>query len=171
MTETVVQPVTRNGSTRQDLSQTELGILKQSFDEDGYFVVRNVVSRAKLVDLHAKVVHEFERSKRWKDFIKRYIFPGGCLPSISAMVESTSRVTDMRLVDLRDISKHYSITLRHWRAALDRRFDDARALGMTERFLRMWRFYFAYCEAGFAEQRVSDVQVVFARPRWDEVAA
>jgi len=115
--------------------------------------------------------HEFERSKRWKDFIKRYIFPGGCLPSISAMVESTSRVTDMRLVDLRDIGKHYSITLRHWRAALDRRFDDARALGMTERFLRMWRYYFAYCEAGFAEQRVSDVQVVFARPRWDEVAA
>jgi cyclopropane-fatty-acyl-phospholipid synthase len=107
---------------------------------------------------------EFERSKRWKDFIKRYIFPGGCLPSVAAIVDTTSHVTDLRLVDLRDIGQHYAITLRHWRTALDARLDEARALGMSERFLRMWRYYFAYCEAGFSERRTSDVQMVFARP-------
>ncbi|HKR98502.1 MAG TPA: cyclopropane-fatty-acyl-phospholipid synthase family protein [Candidatus Dormibacteraeota bacterium] len=110
---------------------------------------------------------EFERTKRWRDFIKRYIFPGGCLPSVGAMVETTSRATDLRLVDLRDIGRHYAVTLRHWRTALDRRLDEARALGHSERFLRMWRYYFAYCEAGFAERRVSDVQVLFAKPAWD----
>ncbi len=107
---------------------------------------------------------EFERSKRWKDFIKQYIFPGGCLPSVTAMLDTTTRATDLRLVDLRDIGSHYVTTLRHWRTAFDRRLDEARGLGLSERFLRMWRYYFAYCEAGFAERRVSDVQLVFARP-------
>jgi len=106
---------------------------------------------------------EFERSKRWQDFIKRYIFPGGCLPAIGVMVSTTSRVSDLRLVDLRDIGRHYALTLRHWRASLERRLDEARALGLSERFLRMWRYYFAYCEAGFSERRISDVQMVFAR--------
>jgi cyclopropane-fatty-acyl-phospholipid synthase len=109
---------------------------------------------------------EFERSKWWKDFVKRYIFPGGCLPSITAVLDTTSRVTDLRLVDLRDIGPHYATTLRHWRANLERRLDEARRLGLTERFLRMWRYYFAYCEAGFAEQRISDVQMVLSRPGW-----
>jgi cyclopropane-fatty-acyl-phospholipid synthase len=107
---------------------------------------------------------EFERSKRWRDFIKRYIFPGGCLPSVTAMVDTVTRVTDMRLVDLHDIGAHYAATLRHWRESLDRRHGDALALGLSERFLRMWRYYFAYCEAGFTERRISDVQAVFARP-------
>ncbi len=63
MTETVIQPVTRNGSIQQALSHAELETLKQSFSEDGYVVVRNVVSRARLADLHAQVVGEFERAK------------------------------------------------------------------------------------------------------------
>jgi cyclopropane-fatty-acyl-phospholipid synthase len=109
---------------------------------------------------------EFERSKRWQDFIKRNIFPGGCLPSVAAMLETTKRATDLRLIDLRDIGRHYVTTLRHWRLALDSRVDAARSLGLNDRFLRMWRYYFAYCEAGFAERRISDVQMVFARPEW-----
>ena len=110
--------------------------------------------------------HEFDRSKRWQDFIKRYIFPGGCLPSVAAVLDTTRRVTDLGLIDLRDIGRHYATTLRHWRGGLDSRLDAARALGMSDRFLRMWRYYFAYCEAGFAERRISDVQMVFARPGW-----
>jgi cyclopropane-fatty-acyl-phospholipid synthase len=109
---------------------------------------------------------EFERSKRWQDFIKRSIFPGGCLPSVAAMLDTTKRATDLRLIDLRDIGRHYVTTLRHWRLALDSRVDAARSMGVSERFLRMWRYYFAYCEAGFAERRVSDVQMVFARSGW-----
>jgi cyclopropane-fatty-acyl-phospholipid synthase len=109
---------------------------------------------------------EFAQSKRWQDFIKRYIFPGGCLPSVAAMIDTTRRVTDMSLIDLRDIGSSYAMTLRHWREALDARQSEAKALGLDDRFLRMWRYYFAYCEAGFAERRVSDVQMVFARPGW-----
>jgi cyclopropane-fatty-acyl-phospholipid synthase len=110
---------------------------------------------------------EFDRSKHWRDFIKRRIFPGGCLPSVTAMVDTATRVTDLRMVDLRDIGRHYAVTLRRWREALDRRVSEARALGLSDRFLRTWRYYFAYCEAGFAERRISDVQVLFARPSWN----
>lgn len=107
---------------------------------------------------------EFERSKHWTDFIKRSVFPGGCLPSVSAMLRSVARTTDLRLVDLLDIGPHYVTTLRLWRETLDGRLDDARALGWDDRRLRLWRFYLAYCEAGFAEGRVSDVQMLLARP-------
>ena len=109
---------------------------------------------------------EFERAKRWQDFIKHHIFPGGCLPSVSAMVDTTKRVTDLSVIDLRDIGRHYVTTLRAWREALDSRLDAARSMGLSESFLRTWRYYFAYCEAGFAERRISDVQLVLARPGW-----
>lgn len=109
---------------------------------------------------------EFDRAKRWRDFMKRYIFPGGCLPSVAAMIDTSKRVTDMSVIDLRDIGRYYVTTLRHWREALDTRLDAARSLGLSDSFLRMWRFYFAYCEAGFAERRVSDVQLVLARRGW-----
>lgn len=109
---------------------------------------------------------EFDRSKRWRDYIKTYIFPGGCLPSVAAMIDTTKRVTDLSVVDLRDIGRHYVTTLRHWRESFDSRLDTARSLGLSDPFLRMWRYYLAYCEAGFAERRVSDVQMVFARPDW-----
>ncbi len=99
-----------------------------------------------------------------KDFIKRYVFPGGCLPSVAAMLRATARSSDLRLVDRLDIGQHYATTLRRWRETLDSRLDDARALGWDDRRLRMWRFYLAYCEAGFAEGRVGDVQMLLARP-------
>ena len=109
---------------------------------------------------------EFERAKRWQDFIKRHVFPGGCLPSIGAMVDTSKRVTDLSVIDLRDIGRHYVTTLRVWREALDSKIDAARSMGLSDAFLRTWRYYFAYCEAGFAERRVSDVQLVLARPGW-----
>ena len=121
-----------------------------------------------LVALQAITIpdREFERAKRWQDFIKHHIFPGGCLPSIGAMVDTSKRVTDLSVIDLRDIGRHYVTTLRAWREALDGKLDAARSMGLSDSFLRMWRYYFAYCEAGFAERRVSDVQLVLARPGW-----
>jgi len=140
---------------------------------DEFFgTIARVLRRDGVAALQAITVpdREFDRSKRWQDFIKRFIFPGGCLPSVAAIMETTRRATDLGLVDLRDIGRHYVLTLRHWREALDSRFDSARALGLGDRFLRMWRYYFAYCEAGFAERRISDVQMVFARPEWRAAA-
>ena len=109
---------------------------------------------------------------RWQqDFIRRYIFPGGCLPSVTSLLESTTRATDLALVQLEDIGVHYPTTLRHWREALDAAHDRALALGFDERFLRMWRFYFAYCEAGFLERHISDVHLTFAGRAWRPAAA
>ncbi|MHB8488693.1 MAG: class I SAM-dependent methyltransferase [Candidatus Dormibacteria bacterium] len=109
---------------------------------------------------------EYERAKTRKDFIKQYIFPGGCLPSVTAMTAAATRASDLRLIDLEDIGPHYARTLADWRRRLEDRRSDAHALGFDDQFLRMWRFYFAYCEAAFLERRVSDVQVVFARSGW-----
>ncbi len=109
---------------------------------------------------------EYDRAKTRKDFIKQYIFPGGCLPSVTAIATAATRASDLRLTDVEDIGPHYARTLADWRRRLEDRRSDAHALGFDDQFLRMWRFYFAYCEAAFLERRVSDVQVVLARSGW-----
>lgn len=108
----------------------------------------------------------FDLAKARRDFIKAVIFPGGCLPSIEALLGSSGRVSDLSLVDLEDIGLHYGETLRRWRANLDRSRDDLSGLGLDERFGRLWDFYLAYCEAGFDERDISAVQLVLARPGW-----
>lgn len=107
----------------------------------------------------------YHRAKNDRDFIKEYIFPGGCLPSVSAMASSVSK-TDMRLVDLEDIGYHYAETLRRWRASVDAHRSEIEGSGFDERFFRLWRLYLSYCEAAFLERHVSDVQVVLAKPGW-----
>ncbi len=116
--------------------------------------------------LQAIVVPEqrYERSKRAVDFIKRYIFPGGCLPSVGAIAGSLARVTDLRIAHLEELSAHYARTLACWRENLRRNEDRARALGCSEEFLRTWEFYFGYCEGGFAERYNGVVQMVLAKP-------
>ena len=98
------------------------------------------------------------------DFIRRYIFPGGCLPSVAAILETTARVTDLRLLRLDDIAPHYAQTLRCWREQFHERLDEVRALGYSESFIRMWNYYFCYCEAAFEERQCNTVQMLFARP-------
>ena len=121
-----------------------------------------------LMGLQAIVIDDrsYERAKRREDFIKRLVFPGGFLPSIEAMTRSATRVSDLRVVDLEDIGRHYAETLARWRANLEARAASVAALGLGEPFARLWRMYLAYCEAAFLERHVSDVQVVFARDRW-----
>jgi cyclopropane-fatty-acyl-phospholipid synthase len=109
---------------------------------------------------------EFERYKTRQDYIRRYIFPGGGLPSTLAMNRAIATATDFDLVDLEDLGAHYVRTLDIWRERLDAHAVEARSLGFDERFLRMWRFYFAYCAAGFAERHVSVVQMILARKNW-----
>ena len=107
----------------------------------------------------------FDRAKNHRDFIKEYVFPGGCLPSVTAIATSVAK-TDLRLVDLEDIGCHYVETLRRWRAAVEDHRSEIEDLGFDDRFLRLWRLYLSYCQAAFMERHVSDVQVVLARPRW-----
>ncbi|MEW6296644.1 MAG: cyclopropane-fatty-acyl-phospholipid synthase family protein [Thermodesulfobacteriota bacterium] len=107
----------------------------------------------------------YERAKRSVDFIQRYIFPGSCLPSITAICDSLARATDLRLFHLEDLTPHYATTLRHWRERFLAHTDDVRALGYPDSFIRMWEFYLCYCEGGFHERATGDVQMLLTKPQ------
>jgi len=106
------------------------------------------------------------------DFIRKYIFPGGCLPSITALMTSITRNSDLRLLQLEDIGPHYARTLRAWQSEFWEQIDRIRTMGFPERFIRMWNYYFCYCEAAFEERCVNTVQMLLARPdcRLDVIA-
>jgi cyclopropane-fatty-acyl-phospholipid synthase len=108
----------------------------------------------------------FDRHKRSVDFIKRYIFPGSCIPSITAVASAIASATDMRLVQLKDITPHYATTLRQWRERFFANIDQVRELGYSDTFIRMWEYYLSYCEGGFAERYIGDVQMLFAKPNY-----
>jgi cyclopropane-fatty-acyl-phospholipid synthase len=109
-------------------------------------------------------VYELEKATR--SFIKQLIFPAGCLPSVEVIRRSVSRVTDMRMLDLEDITDHYPETLRRWRENFVRSADRVTELGYDLRFRRLWELYFAWCEGGFRERRIGDVQALFAKPSY-----
>jgi cyclopropane-fatty-acyl-phospholipid synthase len=106
----------------------------------------------------------YDRAKKTVDFIKRYIFPGGCLPSVTAMSGTLTRATDMRIVDLEDIGPHYATTLRHWRERFFSNIDRVRGMGFSEEFIRMWQYYLCYCEGGFLERAIGNAQMLMMRP-------
>ncbi|MBN1855239.1 MAG: class I SAM-dependent methyltransferase [Pirellulales bacterium] len=106
----------------------------------------------------------YARYRRSVDFIQRYIFPGGCLPSIGAICHSLGRATDFRLCHLEDITAHYAETLALWRQRFRGNLEQIRGLGFSEEFIRTWDFYFCYCEGGFRERAIGDVQLLLAKP-------
>lgn len=106
----------------------------------------------------------FDQQKNSVDFIKRYIFPGSCIPSVTAISQAAARGTDLRLFHLEDITPHYATTLRRWRENFLANIDRVKALGFSETFTRMWEYYLRYCEAGFEERYLGDVQLVFTKP-------
>ncbi len=108
----------------------------------------------------------YEVEKASRSFMRTHIFPNGCLPSLAVISRCVARRTDMRTVDLEDLTPHYAETIRRWRANVEREAETLEGLGYDERFRRMWRMYLAYCEGGFAERRIGVVQAVLAKPAW-----
>ncbi len=108
--------------------------------------------------------NDFEDSKRHVDFIKRYVFPGGCLPSVEAMVATASKFTNLQLIQLDDIGAHYVPTLRAWLSQFEANKGQLASLGYDQPLIRLWRFYLCYSEAAFAERSTSDVHALFAKP-------
>ena len=98
------------------------------------------------------------------DFIKRYIFPGGCLPSVEVISTHLRKDTDMQVVDLHDMTADYAKTLAAWRNAFRERLDAVEQMGFDRTFQRMWEFYLCYCEGGFRERCIGTVQLTFAKP-------
>lgn len=106
------------------------------------------------------------------DFIQRYIFPGGSLPSVAVIADHLARDTDMQMVHLRDITRDYALTLAHWRERFLAAEANVSHMGFDKVFIRMWEFYLAYCEGGFRERIIGTVQLAFAKPgyRFAELA-
>ncbi len=106
----------------------------------------------------------YEAEKASRSFINTYIFPNGSLPSRGAISTSIARRTDLRAVSLEDLTPHYVETLRRWRANFQRNPQRLTALGYDERFRRLWSLYLCYCEAGFTERRINDIQLILTKP-------
>jgi cyclopropane-fatty-acyl-phospholipid synthase len=106
----------------------------------------------------------YDEYRKSVDFINRYIFPGGCLTSLTDMAQTMTRDTDMRVIHVEDIGPHYATTLRHWYERFMARLDEVTALGYPDTFIRMWQFYLAYCESAFLERAIGNVQMLMMRP-------
>jgi cyclopropane-fatty-acyl-phospholipid synthase len=98
------------------------------------------------------------------DFIQKYIFPGSCCPARTAIFDAATRASDLRVVDLEEIGWHYARTLAEWRSRFVASIPQVLAMGYPAEFVRIWHYYLCYCEGGFEERYVGDVQLVFSKP-------
>ena len=106
----------------------------------------------------------YEQAKSSVDFIQRYIFPGGALPSVQKMLEIVGKDTDMNLMHMEDFGLHYAKTLRLWHENFRRAHGRLTELGYDDYFLRLWEFYLCYCEGGFLERSIGTAQLLLAKP-------
>jgi len=109
----------------------------------------------------------YHKAKSSVDFIQRYIFPGGCLPSNSIFAEHLAKDTNMQLADLHDITYDYALTLEHWRKRYVDNLQEVRSLGYSDTFMRMWDFYLCYCEGAFRERVIQTSQFLASKPQCD----
>lgn len=110
--------------------------------------------------------HRYRTALKSVDFIKRYVFPGTFIPSVSAITAAMGRATRLGLVELVDFGASYALTLRAWRQRFEAAWHDIRAMGFDETFRRRWIWYLAYCEGGFRERAISDVHLLLAGEQW-----
>lgn len=135
---------------------------------DGYFErISHLLRPEGLALLQAITLPEqrYRRALKNVDFIQRYIFPGSFIPSFGAMLSAMESRTDLVLSHVEDIGFHYARTLACWRQRFQHNAETLRQLGYRDDFMRLWNYYFAYCEAGFAERAIGDAQILLAKPR------
>ncbi len=138
-------------------------------DYDRFFTtIESCLAPDGLVGIQAICIPDrrYERTKNTEDYIRRFVFPGGFLPSIGSITASVSGSTRLQVLDVEDFTAHYAETLRRWREDFDAHLPEVRDLGLDERFIRLWRFYLAYCEAGFLERHCTVNQFVLAGREW-----
>lgn len=97
------------------------------------------------------------------DFIQKYIFPGGHLPSVGKILDVTTNHTKLNLLHMEEFTEHYAKTLNIWHKNFNTKIDEIKDLGFDEYFIRMWRMYLCYCEAAFLTRNINLVQVAFTR--------
>jgi cyclopropane-fatty-acyl-phospholipid synthase len=127
---------------------------------------------SRLLKPHGKAViqsititeQRYEQARDSVDFIKRYIFPGGCLPSITVISDALASMTDMQMSNLRDITRDYADTLNFWHEGFLDKLEEVKGMGFDDRFIRMWRYYLSYCEGGFRERIIGTYQIALTKP-------
>jgi cyclopropane-fatty-acyl-phospholipid synthase len=107
--------------------------------------------------------HRLQVSRNSYTWMHKYIFPGGLIPSVPAMEQTLAGHTTLRITERRDMGLDYARTLSQWRASFLARQDEVLALGFDRTFIRMWEYYLAYCEAGFATRYIDDSQLGLSR--------
>ena len=127
--------------------------VSELLNDQGLFAMQGITYNDQNFDIYKKSV----------DFINKYIFPGSCLIAISQISDIVKNNTDLIFTDLEDITSHYSITLEKWRNNFMSNKDEIKDLGFSDAFIKMWEFYFVYCEAGFSEKNIGDYQFLFSK--------
>ena len=105
----------------------------------------------------------YDAYSKGTDFIQKYIFPGGHLPSVGKILETTTTHTRLNLLHMEEFTEDYAKTLRLWHEAFLQKLDHVKKLGFDEYFIRMWKMYLSYCEAAFITRNINLVQVAFSR--------
>ena len=105
----------------------------------------------------------YKAYSKGSDFIQKYIFPGGHLPSILKLLETTSKHTRLNLNHLEEFTEDYAKTLNIWHENFENNLDEVKKLGFDDYFIRMWKMYLNYCEAGFLTRNINLHQLVFTR--------
>jgi cyclopropane-fatty-acyl-phospholipid synthase len=108
--------------------------------------------------------HRFDEYRKHCDWLQRYIFPGSLLASTAVLAREMARNTELGIFHLEDVGIHYAETLERWRTAFLRQLPRVRELGFDERFIRMWDYYLAICQAAFATRTLGNLQLVLTRP-------
>ncbi len=124
--------------------------------DDGQMLIQSILMNDQRYDL----------ARQQMDFIKRYIFPGGCLPSHQVISDHICNHSDLQLMDVHDITYDYAKTLRDWNDRFQEKLELVKEQGYNDLFIRMWEYYLCYCEAGFMERSIHTAQFVWAKPRW-----
>lgn len=106
----------------------------------------------------------YKEYRRERDWIQKYIFPGGLLPSVTVLCEAATKYSSFIMENLKDIGTNYAATLKDWREKYLSNIESISAMGFNNVFQRKWEYYLAICEAGFAERVLGDIQVVFRKP-------
>lgn len=128
--------------------------LNRLLKPEGKLLIQAITIADQRYDLYRKGV----------DFIQRYIFPGGCLPSVSEMCRHLKEQTDMTLIRLQDYGQHYAHTLNIWASRFQQLEPALKELGYSRDFHRLWAFYFAYCEGAFREGSIGLVHFEAVKP-------
>jgi len=108
----------------------------------------------------------YQYAQKSVDFIQRYIFPGGSLPSHEAILSSLRKHTDLLMVGMQEIGEDYARTLEVWRERFLEKLEQVRELGFDDYFIRMWNYYLCYCQGGFEERIIGTSQILLAKPEW-----